>query len=119
MLLSRQKIRGGGAGLHGETPDVTGEGVLRREVDELALRRVQREVERLPAGLTLHTLNGHIDIKMLRRDMAQLMLKHLRAPFLRQGGVYIHAEAAVGIRDRHPLDAQWQRDEADVALVNK
>lgn len=52
-------------------------------------RRVQRDIQRLAAGLPLHILHRHVKIKMLRPYMPELMLQHGAALLLGQDGVYI------------------------------
>ena len=74
---------------------------------------MEDDVERFPVRLALHAVNGHVEIKMLVPDMAQLMLQRLLLAGGREAGVDVDIEAAVVIRERHALHLRGQGDEAD------
>ena len=97
-------------------PEPMGKGRLGIKTGDFALRRMEDNVQRFAVGLTLHSLQRDIQIKMLTLQMEQLMFKRL---FLLKRGetrIYIDIEAAVIIRDADALDGAGQGDKADIVF---
>lgn len=63
--------------LEADGPEPAGKGGLGTEAGDHALGRVQDNIDRLAVGLTLHSLQRDIQIKMLTLQMEQLMFKRL------------------------------------------
>jgi len=101
------------ASLGGKPPEIVGQSLFRVKERYLPLRRMQRDVQRLATGLPLHVRYRHIHIKMLRTDVPQLMLQNFVLFFLREQGVYVDTEGAVGVWYGDPLYLYRQADETD------
>ncbi len=99
-----------------DCPEPMGKGGLGIKAGDFALRRMEDDVQRFAVGLTLHTRQGQVKIKMLLLQVAQLMLKRLLALLRGEAGVYINIETAVIIRDADALDGAGQGDKADIVF---
>lgn len=83
------------------------------ETGDIALGRMENDIDTLALRLALHKLNGHIQIKMLTLDMIELMGQNLLPALLRKAGIYINIKGAIVIGNADTLHTMGQINKAE------
>ena len=93
-----------------------GEMFFRVKAGDMAGGRMEDHIDGFAFGLTLHGGDGHVQIKMLGFQVAQLMLQNLGLPFRREKRIEVDIKSAVVIGYADALHLAGQSDMADIII---
>ena len=93
-----------------------GEMFFRMKAGDMAGGGMENHIECFAIGLTLHCGDGHVQIKMLGLQVAQLMLQDLSLPFRREKRIEVDIKSAVVIGYADALHLAGQSDMADIII---